>query len=170
MDPASRGATHRPRIEGSPRTRGHCSQAGRLNSHLFTDNFSPPPISLVPQSPTWDPGGGEGVIASHPKWGGVSQVFKEAPAKRCSHRNDMGQAPPLLLSVPRCWASPTSFDLGPTELGPAVRSPAVPPQAGSPALGTHSVSPYHSLDLASCLPGCGSNIPRDPGGGSEGET
>lgn len=109
------------------------------------------------------------MFALHPKQGGTSQVFKEAPAKRCSHRNDMGQVPSLLVSVPRCWASPTSFDLGPTELGPAERSPAVTPQAGSPAPGTRAVSQYHRLDLASCMLGCGST-PRGPRGRKHGET
>lgn len=45
----------------------------------------------------------------------------------------MGPVPPLHISVPRCSATPSGFDLAPRELGPALRSPAVMPRAGSPA-------------------------------------
>lgn len=147
------------------RRRGCRGQAGRLNSRPSTDNSSP---HLVSPQPLEGNRVRREVFGPAPR-DGVSQTFQKLQPRDAATGMTQDQPHPCsLLFLVALPYPPTGFDHSLTELGWALRSPAVMPQAGTPAH-RDSFSLYHSLDLPSCLLGCGSSTPRDPGGGNKGK-
>lgn len=141
--------------------------AGKLNS-VFIDNF----LALISSAPSsWrrNPGRGEDLPPRTPGCR-VAQTFKEAPALNVATGMIWGQPHPCSLLFLVAPPPPPQLPLisVPLSLAWFEVSRCDAPGWVSNAQGL-SLSLYHSLDLASCLPGSGSGIPQDPGGGNEGK-